>query len=161
GTLRLVASRVIDSDCDFRLPIEPPNAVVEEMRHRHAPLVFDEMEMAKDSSVREALFDTKWSLALPLITEDRIVGIVAIGSNRSGDPFYANDIDALTTLANHAGTAFGNAVLYARVALANEYLKSIVEAIQSGVVAMDCSGSITLINPAAGRILDLPSGTIE
>jgi nitrogen fixation/metabolism regulation signal transduction histidine kinase len=110
--------------------------------------------------LREVLNGSGWALALPLVADQQLVGLIAVGSKRSGDPFFSEDVDALTTLANHAGTAGKNAARYEQVVLANEYLNNIVGALQNGVVAVDTAGVVTLINIAAREMLGLPHDSL-
>jgi nitrogen-specific signal transduction histidine kinase len=113
--------------------------------------------MPSDCQVREALTAVNWALVLPLVSDQHLVGLVAVGPKRSGDPFFSEDLDALITLGNHAGSALRNAALYAQIALANEYMTNIVGAMQNGVVAVDTSETVTLLNPAAKQMLRLES----
>jgi PAS domain S-box-containing protein len=73
----------------------------------------------------------------------------------SGDPYYPQDLDLLTTLANQAGIGIKNAQLYAEVVLAHEYIENIVATINSGVVAVNANGRITLFNRAAEQLTGL------
>src|SRR5438094_4292723 len=98
-----------------------------------------------------------WSLVLPLISEDTVIGLMAVGPKRSGDPCYPRDLDRLMTLASQAGVAVKNAQLYAQVVLANEYINRIVATIESGVVAIDAAGQIALFNRAAAQLTGLPA----
>jgi len=52
----------------------------------------------------------------------------------------------LSTLANQAGVAIKNAQLYEQVVLINEYLQNIVGTIESGVVAINRAGHVTIFN---------------
>src|SRR5262249_25720774 len=58
--------------------------------------------------------------------------------------------------ANQAGIAVKNAQLYAQVGLANEHLNNIVSTIESGVVAVDATGHVTLFNLAREQPTGLP-----
>jgi PAS domain S-box-containing protein len=86
---------------------------------------------------------------VPLIEEGQSVGFFLIGAKRSGDPYFSNDADLLTTLANQAAVAVRNAQTHARVVQVNEELQKILETIESGVVAVGPRGRITLFNRAA------------
>ena len=78
-----------------------------------------------------------------------------MGSKRSGDSFFSQDIDLLLTLANQAGVAIKNAQLYEQVVLINEYLQNIVGTIESGVVAINRAGHVTIFNRAAEQLTGL------
>jgi PAS domain S-box-containing protein len=97
----------------------------------------------------ELVEQNNWALLLPLISEDVVIGAIVVGPKLSGDPFYPQDLDLLMTLANQAGIAVKNAQLYGQVVLANEYIENIVATIDSGVVAVNALGHITMFNRAA------------
>jgi nitrogen-specific signal transduction histidine kinase len=143
------------SDVVFLAPLRPPADVMKHLISRRAALVRDEIDMPSDCQVREALTAVNWALVLPLVSDQHLVGLVAVGPKRSGDPFFSEDLDALMTLGNHAGSALRNAALYAQLELANAYVTSIVGAMQNGVVAVDTSETVTLLNPAAKQMLRL------
>jgi two-component system nitrogen regulation sensor histidine kinase GlnL len=160
GSLRLSVARVLDARGAFNAPIEPAAPIVDHATIHATPLLRDELDAPSDVALREVVHGTSWALTLPLVADHRLVGLIAVGRKRSGDAFFSEDVDALTTLANHAGSAVKNASLYAQVALANEYVNNIVGAMQNGVVATDMSGIITLINPAARDMLGLMADAV-
>jgi PAS domain S-box-containing protein len=107
------------------------------------------------------LAELHWALVLPLRAHDGVVGAIALGPKRSGDAYCAQDLDLLATLANQAGIAVKNAQLSAEVVLANEYVQNIVAAINSGVVAIDPGGRITLFNRAAEQLTGLSAARVQ
>jgi len=96
-----------------------------------------------------------WALVLPLLFEDSVIGLIAVGPKLSGDAFYPDDLDLLMTVANQAGVAIKNAQLYAEVVLANEYIENIVATIESGVIAVNATGQVTIFNRAAAHLTGL------
>jgi len=117
-------------------------------------LVFrDEMVRASSPGALRGLNDDLRSLradvVIPLIEEQELVGFFAIGAKRSGDPYFSNDADLLTTLANQAAVAVRNAQTHARVVQVNEEMQKVLETIESGVVAVGPRGRVTLFNRAA------------
>ena len=89
---------------------------------------------------------------VPLIEEGQLIGFFALGAKRSGDPYFSNDADLLTTLANQAAVAVRNAQTHARVVQVNEEMRKVLETIESGVVAVGPRGRITLFNRAAEQL---------
>jgi nitrogen-specific signal transduction histidine kinase len=152
GALRIVSSDVTEAAAIFRSWPEPAPVVSRALGDREL-LVRDELDTQSNRVLRDALNTSGWALVLPLFAEDQPVGCIALGSKRSGDPYFSEDIDALTTLANHAGTSIKNAALYSDVTLAHEYLNNIVSAMQNGVVAINTARVVTLINSTAREIL--------
>lgn len=94
-------------------------------------------------------------MALPILHEEQLTGLLVVAPKLSGDPYFSEDIDLLSTLVGQASIAVKNAQLYREVALVNEYVANIVATMDSGVVAIDANGHITLFNPAAERITGL------
>jgi len=91
-------------------------------------------------------------IVFPLFHEEVLAGFILVGSKRSGDPFFSRDIDLLSTLAGQAAVAMKNAHLYHQVVVVNEYVDNILSTMESGVIAVDASGHISLFNPAAHRL---------
>jgi PAS domain S-box-containing protein len=148
------------ADGHFDLPNEAPAEVIAALKQTRDLLVTDEIAQERSSNAREGLLAElrrrSWALVLPLVSEDEVIGAIVVGAKLSGDPFYPQDLDLLMTLANQAGIAVKNAQLYAQVVLANEYLNNIVSTIESGVVAVDATGQVTLFNRAAEQLTGLP-----
>jgi PAS domain S-box-containing protein len=148
------------ADGHFDLPNEAPAEVIAALKQTRDLLVTDEIAQERSSNAREGLLAElrrrSWALVLPLVSEDEVIGAIVVGAKLSGDPFYPQDLDLLITLANQAGIAVKNAQLYAQVVLANEYLNNIVSTIESGVVAVDATGQVTLFNRAAEQLTGLP-----
>jgi PAS domain S-box-containing protein len=105
--------------------------------------------IAPQPSLRDELSNLDGEAVVPLIEERQSVGFVVIGAKRSGDPYFSNDADLLTTLANQAAVAVRNAQTHARVVQVNEEMQKVLETIESGVVAVGPRGRITLFNRAA------------
>ncbi|HEX7787750.1 MAG TPA: ATP-binding protein, partial [Methylomirabilota bacterium] len=103
------------------------------------------------SSLRRDLSNLQLDAVVPLIEEGEAIGFIALGVKRSGDPYFSNDADLLTTLANQAAVAVRNAQTHARVVQVNEQMQKVLETIESGVVAVGPRGRITLFNRAAER----------
>src|SRR5205085_533778 len=119
-----------------------------------------EVERERDAAaiaLCEQLTQANWALLLPVLSEDTLIAMIAVGPKLSGDPFYQEDLDLLMTLANQAGIAIKNAQLYAAVVVANEYLENIVATLESGVVAINAGGQVTMFNRAAEHLTGLPA----
>jgi PAS domain S-box-containing protein len=114
---------------------------------------------ATDDKARAHLSDAirdlerlRGEIVFPLFQEELLAGFILVGPKRSGDPFFSSDIDLLSTLAGQASVAMKNAHLYHQVVVVNEYVDNILSTMESGVIAVDASGHISLFNPAAHRL---------
>ena len=120
------------------------------------PVFRDEVVSAQQPHRREQLIDDlarlQAEVVVPLIEQDETIGFLVLGAKRSGDPYFSNDADLLTTLANQAAVAVRNAQTHARVVQVNEEMQKVLETIESGVVAVGPRGRITLFNRAAEQL---------
>jgi len=158
GEFRCTHAKPEDSSARFKTPEQLPGRVLEYLESTDDYVVADEVAQHRShkfGDVHDHLIELDWALVLPVMFEDSVIGAIAVGPKRSGDPFYPHDLDLLMTLANQAGIAVKNAQLYAQVVLANEHLNNIVSTIESGVVAVDATGQITLFNRAAEQFTGL------
>jgi signal transduction histidine kinase len=62
---------------------------------------------------RQTGFLTRSILCAPMKARDRIVGVIQVLNKKSGEPFSAQDLTLMTTLASQAAIAIENASLYA------------------------------------------------
>jgi PAS domain S-box-containing protein len=122
----------------------------------HTLLFSDEVVNPEPPVPGDGLGDILHSLSadvvIPLREEGDLIGFVVLGAKRSGDPYFSNDVDLLTTLANQAAVAVRNAQTHARVVQMNEQMNKVLETIESGVVAVGPRGRITLFNRAAEQL---------
>jgi len=146
----------------FKTPDEAPRGVVDALAVAQSPLLIDEIAREYSPVARGLhghLSENNWSLVLPVLAEDTLIAMIAVGPKLSGDAFYQQDLDLLMTLANQAGVAIKNAQLYAAVTLANEYLENIAATMESGVVAINAAGRLAMFNRAAEHLTGLPAKT--
>lgn len=100
-------------------------------------------------------------IAFPFFQDRVTSGFLIVGPKLSGDPYFAEDIDLLSTLTGQAAIAIKNAQLYQEVSLVNEYVANIVATMESGVIAIGANGRITLFNPAAERMTGLDAKSVR
>lgn len=125
--------------------------------HKHTLLRDEAMDTDQPAlfDAASALAQIGGEVAFPLFQDEVLAGFIIIGAKRSGDPFYSRDIDLLSTLASQAAVAMKNAHLYSQVVVANEYVDNILSTMESGVIAVDATGHISLFNLAAHRLTNM------
>jgi diguanylate cyclase (GGDEF)-like protein/PAS domain S-box-containing protein len=94
-------------------------------------------------------------LAAPITVAGQQQWLVASGRRRD-EPFDDADRGLLRALAAVGNGALSNAELYQQVHVERERLASITLNIGEGVCAIDASGRLMFINPAAAEMIDLP-----
>jgi PAS domain S-box-containing protein len=142
----------------FEAPAQAPIDVIAALELAEEPILTDEVGRERDATaiaLYEQLTQANWSLLLPVLSEDTLIAMIAVGPKLSGDPFYQEDLDLLMTLANQAGIAIKNAQLYTAVVVANEYLDNILATLESGVVAISAGGEVAMFNRAAEHLTGL------
>ena len=108
----------------------------------------------------QELTHLRGEIAFPLINDANVTGLILFGAKRSGDPYFTEDVDLLSILTSQAAVAMQNAQLYRQVVLANEYLDNILSTMESGVIAVDATGRVSRVNPAAERLTGLDSDSL-
>jgi PAS domain S-box-containing protein len=123
---------------------------------RERELVFgDELVYGPASASNRLLGELqrlKVEVVVPLIEQEQVIGLLCLGEKRSGDPYFSNDADLLTTLANQSAVAIRNAQVHQRVIQMNEELQKILSTIESGVIAVGAKGKVSLFNRAAEQL---------
>src|SRR5216684_856737 len=131
------------------------SAVVSFMEKEKRPLVQEEALRKPDDRLAAAAVELqhlRGAVAFPLFDEYSLAGMLIVGPKRSGDPYFNEDIDLLSTLVGQAAVAMKNAHLYREVVLVNEYVDNILSTMASGVIAVDGSGHVSLFNRAAEQL---------
>jgi len=75
----------------------------------------DKIEKQKLEELKLNMEKIEANLCLPLFREDKITGMIILGSKISGEAYSEQDIELLTTLSSQASIALENAKLYAQV----------------------------------------------
>jgi PAS domain S-box-containing protein len=141
-------------------PLILPPAIVEALVQRKEAFLLDHAASVQRERPLRPLSRLDDTLFIPINSDDHIIGVVAVGPKDSGSPFFSQDIDLLSTLANQVGVAIKNAQLYEQVVLINEHLQNIVSTIESGVIAIDRAGIITIFNRAAAQLTALRADAV-
>ena len=158
-----VAEKRSDAE-HFEAPSQAALEVVAALDAAQEPLLADEVARERDPAavaLHERLTAANWALLLPVLSEDGLIAMIAVGPKLSGDAFYQQDLDLLMTLANQAGVAIKNAQLYTAVVVANEYLENIAATMESGVIAIDSAGRVAMFNRAAEQLTGLTAEAIK
>jgi signal transduction histidine kinase len=127
---------------------------------RRQPLLRDELGRTVHGDAAAAAVKQLISLGgdfvLPILSDRNFIGFLLIGKKLSGDAYFAEDVDLVSTLAQQAAIALENAQLYREVILGNEYIQNILATMDSGVITVDAAGNVALCNSTAEELLGLP-----
>lgn len=89
--------------------------------------VSDKKEGARLEKLRNNMKKIEAALCLPLLIEEKIIGMIVLGNKISKDPYSQQDIELLTSLSNQASIALQNAKLYSEIKGFNINLEKEVE----------------------------------
>ncbi|MBT3389737.1 MAG: PAS domain-containing protein [Chloroflexi bacterium] len=99
----------------------------------------------------------------PLHYEGQMIGFLALGARRSGEPYTSDDLEFLEAVAGQSSLALENVRLFANLQdTLNQTLEmknlmdNIFASMSSGVITTDLKRKITLFNQAAVKILGIP-----
>ncbi len=158
------SSRHREATLPATLPVEG-SALISYLDRTLQLLVREEASLATTSrphkEAAKQLHSLSGELAVPMHHDRRLFGILLVGPKLSGDPYFVDDIELLSTLVSQASIALKNAQLYSQVVLVNEYVESILETMENAVVAVTDTGTVTLFNSAAERMTGLTASEIK
>ncbi|MFA6475870.1 MAG: ATP-binding protein [Candidatus Paceibacterota bacterium] len=108
--------------------------LIKYLQTNQRPVVLEELnllvndERLKDqretfSAVYEQVENLGAAICLPMVSNERLIGIIILGPKVIGDPFTVEDLELLMTLSNQAAIAIDNAELYKEVKDFNKTLK--------------------------------------
>ncbi len=108
---------------------------------------------------RTSEFGLRYTVALPMIVGDQLVGLIYIFRAYSG-MYSANDRQVLQSFADQAAIAVHNAQLYHQVSREKQRLDAIIDATADGVLILDAALRITVFNRALSRLLNIDADEV-
>ncbi len=114
------------------------NFLTERLEKTKKSVVYEELNLqirdARNQKIKDDLINLQSNmkrieaeLCLPLITKNKLRGIIVLGKKLSNEPYSVQDLDLLETLASQASLAIENAQLYAQIQDFNQNLESRVK----------------------------------
>ncbi len=98
---------------------------------------------------------------VPLVEQHEVLGFVLLGPKRSGEPYFTDDVDLLTTLASQTALAVRNAQAHEQVVEISEELQKVLSTIDNGVISADAGGRVRIFNAAAERLTGIAADTAK
>ncbi len=99
---------------------------------------------------------TRSVLCVPVLSQKQVYGVLEIINRKSGQ-FNPQDQEFMTVLGRQAAAAYQNLLLFEEVNQSKTLLDSVLSNLSGGLITMNLSGAITVLNPAAERLLNLPA----
>lgn len=106
-----------------------------------------------NSDVLRSIDMLGFEVAMPMYNRSKVRGCVLLGRRISNRYFSQRELEILEPLVDAFSAAIENAELYTRLRDARVYNSMLLESLDSGVIATNLQGKITLSNKEALRIL--------
>ncbi len=107
--------------------------------------------------------DMECQVFVPLRYEGRLIGFMALGGRRSGEPYTSDDLEFLSAVAAQSTLALENARLFQNLRHTldetlemKNLMDDIFASVATGIITTNVEHKITLFNTAAERILGVP-----
>lgn len=104
---------------------------------------------------RSASFGLLTGLGLPLVARGQVVGIILL-FRAYVNSFSPNDFTLLSSFANQAAIAVQNAQLYTQTNQEKSRTNALLDSLADGILILSPDHHVERVNPAMGRVLNLP-----
>jgi PAS domain S-box-containing protein len=121
--------------------------LIRQVLTKQKPVIIDERSMSMLSAVWIEPFGIKSLLAVPLISKDEVIGLMALDHIAEGQRFSEEQLNLATTIATQATIAIENARLYEETIEEKERTETIVEQAFSGIMVIDPAQQVVTVNP--------------
>jgi len=140
---------------------------------RHRRLVKDEITethtaVASPEGLMRTFRQLGAMVAWPLVSQDRLLGLLLLGEKRHDNVFTSDDLELLGALASQAAVALDNARLYEQAIGMKRHYETMLRHLQRGVLTVDSSLRVVTLNDTGATILGVqasdcigkPAGTL-
>ena len=138
-------------------PLPPEVVATFDAEHLSEPLETSLLSrfgsVERSTQILAAMHDVDASVVMPLRWHDETIGLLLLGPKLSRGIYGSLDIEVLGSVAAHAAIALKNTELRAQILAEKERTEKVLAQMESGVVALDASKTIRLVNTAACSLL--------
>jgi len=124
--LRILAAKGLDPQLIRSYKVKIGEGIAGMVAKNPTPVLVEDIE--KDSNFsrfRRDHYTTKSFISCPIISKNKLLGILNINDKKDGTPFSVDEFELLKVLANHAAIALENAFLLAQLKSKAEELEDI------------------------------------
>ena len=100
-------------------------------------------------------------IAVPLLREGLAVGAIVLGEKTSGAPYTAEERELLTLLARGTSINFAAGAAHGEADRQRGAVEEILQKMDAGIVVVDATQRIRVLNPRAAKMLGLPDEGVE
>ena len=156
GVYHLRGSRGLDHTLAERLRLTPEEGLPAWLRHHARLAVARELDREPawlDAARELALLGSE--VAIPLRVGARLLGILTLGPRVTGHAYTGEDLERLFTLASQVAVAVEDISVFTQVRAQHNFAEQVLAHLGSGVITIDASGRVTVMNPRAEEILGI------
>lgn len=138
--------------------IGPNEGVMRDVTGNRQPVVVADYQTHPNRvpAIAGAVRDLHTMVAVPCVVDDKVSGALFALFAAPGRRVTGTEIDVLSLLAGHAGTALANASTFAELVAREAHEQSVVEALADGVAVVDAAGRVTSWNSSAAAMTGIP-----
>lgn len=149
----VIETSAAHGDLDLEsVKVEKNRGIIQEIMRTKAPFAISNYYRWSKRQTALDKFRLTAVLGAPILSEDRLMGVIAVHDTEEGRSFTKTDEDLLQRFANHAAVAIENANAYAAEEEAKDDLVRLIGSSLDGIIAVDTDGLITIYNEGAERI---------
>jgi PAS domain S-box-containing protein len=161
GRLGFQVARGLDREQLLRDEFQVSQTIVHEVATTGRPVLTDNARQDPRYGEQESIvgFALRSILAVPLRVQQDIIGVVYCDNRILSGVFKQHELNLLRAFADQAAVAIQNARLFeaarahlAEITQVRDLMNRVFTSVDSGLIALDAEGCVTLFNPAAERI---------
>jgi GAF domain-containing protein len=124
--LRILAAKGLDPQLTRSYKVKIGEGIAGMVAKNPTPVLVEDIEKdANFKRFRRNHYKTKSFISCPIISKNKLLGILNINDKKDGTPFSVDEFELLKVLANHAAIALENAFLLAQLKSKAEELEDI------------------------------------
>jgi PAS domain S-box-containing protein len=124
--------------------------------------IIDEgQKLSKRSQELAMQMDVHSLICVPIVYEDKSLGILAVDNKQSKRPLTESDISLLQGVASQTAVSMTNAMSFNKLRESEEKYRTILEGTEEGYFEIDLSGNLTFFNESLGRISGYSQGELK
>lgn len=144
----------------IEISLEEDGALVRAVKEKKSFNITDVREEPLSDTVLIQQLGTQAYAIVPLISRDRVIGLIWIDNYFNKKPIVEEDMQFLESFSNHIASAIESARLFEQVTMAEQQLKNIFESISDMVYFVSKDYEILNINRAVSLKIGMPPSEI-
>ena len=153
---------VVDAGEALQFPDQ--SAVLELLRAEQSAVTTSTLQRMRSTSIVESALATLqlygWDLSVGGFIRGELRNVLLLKARKSERIYDLRDQRALQILCDQFAVALENSNLYTEVQNARIYNEILLDALTSGIVAVDMEGRVTVVNQVAQQITGLPAARV-